>query len=327
MQESKKTHWASLNEVSFVAGMRLLFWVYRLFGRWPFRIVLYPVLCWYVLTQSKARHASQTYLRQLNAHGCLRVSTNLLGVIRHFAAFAETILDKMLLWGGLFKVDQVEYYGQESLHRQVVEKKGAILICSHLGNIDMCRVLSRRFPEVRLTILVHTKHAQSFNRMMAKLNPDSQLDLLQVTEMTPATAILLAERVAQGGFVVIAGDRVPVSPNPRVTIANFLGKPAAFPIGPYVLASLLRCPVYLLFSLPVNGVPQVHFELLCEAVNPKRSERERTFQILASKYAERLGAFCERAPLQWFNFYDFWHLAGDSTSSAASQLEISDASR
>lgn len=327
MQEAKKTHWASLNEVSFVAGMRLLFWIYRLFGRWPFRIVLYPVLSWYVLTQSKARNASQTYLQQLNVHASLQVSTSLSGVIRHFAAFAETILDKMLLWGGLFKVDQVEYYGQECLHQQIAEKKGAVLICSHLGNVDMCRVLSRRYPEVKLTILVHTKHAQSFNRMMAKLNPNSQLDLLQVTEMTPATAILLAERVAQGGFVVIAGDRVPVSPNPRVTIANFLGKPAAFPIGPYVLASLLRCPVYLLFSLPVNGVPQVHFELLCASVNPKRAEREQVFQTLASKYAERLGAFCERAPLQWFNFYDFWHMAGDSTSNAASQLEISDASR
>jgi predicted LPLAT superfamily acyltransferase len=324
MQESKKTHWANLNEVSFVAGMRLLFWIYRLFGRWPFRIVLYPVLCWYVLTQAKARNASQTYLQQLNAHASLQVSSSIFGVIQHFAAFAETILDKMLLWGGLFKVDRVEYHGQETLHRQVVEKKGAILVCSHMGNIDMCRVLSRRFPDVKLTILVHTKHAQSFNRMMAKLNPDSQLDLVQVTEMTPATAILLAEKVAQGGFIVIAGDRIPVSPNPRVTIANFLGRPAAFPIGPYVIASLLRCPVYLLFSLPVDGVPQVHFELLCESVNPKRSEREQIFQMLARKYAERLSVFCERAPLQWFNFYDFWHLP---SCSATSQLEIPDASR
>jgi len=324
MQETKSKHWANLNEVSFVAGMRLLFWIYRLFGRWPFRFVLYPVLCWYVLTQKKARQASRLYLQQLNAHNAMQVSTTFYGVLKHFAAFAETILDKMLLWGGLFKVDQVEYYGQASLHQQVENKKGALLICSHLGNIDMCRVLSRRYPDIKLTILVHTKHAQSFNRMMAKLNPDSQLDLLQVTEMTPATAILLAERVAQGGFVVIAGDRVPVSPNPRVTMAEFLGKPAAFPIGPYVLASLLQCPVYLLFSLPIQGVPQVHFELLSESVNPKRAEREQVFQSLANKYAQRLNFFCASAPLQWFNFYDFWHPVNRVPTS---QLDISDASR
>jgi predicted LPLAT superfamily acyltransferase len=27
------------------------------------------------------------------------------------------------------------------------------------------------------------------------------------------------------------------------------------------------------------------------------------------EYACRLEHFCLRAPLQWFNFYDFWHLS------------------
>ena len=36
-------HWAQINEFSFVAGMRLLFWLCRLVGRWPFRLILYPV--------------------------------------------------------------------------------------------------------------------------------------------------------------------------------------------------------------------------------------------------------------------------------------------
>ena len=46
----QRRHWAALNEFSFVSGMRLLFWICRWFGRWPFRLVLYPVLLWYVLT-------------------------------------------------------------------------------------------------------------------------------------------------------------------------------------------------------------------------------------------------------------------------------------
>ena len=52
-------HWAAIEEASFVAGMRLLFWVCRVFGRWPFRIVLYPVLLWYVLTQPRARCSAE----------------------------------------------------------------------------------------------------------------------------------------------------------------------------------------------------------------------------------------------------------------------------
>ncbi len=61
-------HWAQINEFSFVAGMRLLFLALsRLFGRWPFRLVLYPVLLWYVLTKPAARAASSDYLKRLRS--------------------------------------------------------------------------------------------------------------------------------------------------------------------------------------------------------------------------------------------------------------------
>ncbi|MFZ6721202.1 acyltransferase [Undibacterium sp. Ji49W] len=315
-QAATGRHWASMNEVSFVAGMRLLFWIFRYFGRWPFRIVLYPVLLWYVLLHTAPRRASLDYLRRIHAYRTVRQGW--LGVFWHFGAFAESILDKMLLWGGLFKTEQVQYHGQEQMHAQLLTRRGAVLICSHQGNLEMCRVLSRDFPDVKLTILVHTKHAQAFNRMLGQLDPHSQMDLLQVTEMTPATAMLLAEKIAEGGFVVIAGDRIPVAPQPRVACAKFLGKDAAFPVGPYVLASILQCPVYLLFSLQLEGVPQVRFELLRESVRLPRKARDELLQELIAAYAARLEHYCVQAPLQWFNFYDFWHIP---------HLEQTDASR
>ena len=58
-------HWAQIDEVSFVAGMRLLFWLGRVLGRWPFRVVLYPVLLWYAIAKPWARAASQDYLRRM----------------------------------------------------------------------------------------------------------------------------------------------------------------------------------------------------------------------------------------------------------------------
>lgn len=315
MSASKK-HWANVNEVSFVAGMRFLFRVYRLFGRWPFRVVLYPVLFWYVLTQPLSRRASLDYLHRVNHYA--QVPVGMAGVLRHFAAFAESILDKMLLWGGLFKTERVEYRGAEQLDRLIAEKRGALMICAHLGNLELCRVLARQHANMRLTILVHTKHARAFNQMLATLDPASQLNLMQVTEMTPATAMLLSEKIADGEFVVIAGDRVPVSTQPRVAMADFLGAPAAFPIGPYVLASILQCPTYLLFSLQRGTHAEVSFELLRESVKLPRKDRDEALRPLVADYATRLQHHCLRAPLQWFNFYDFWHLP---------VLEKTDASR
>lgn len=295
-------HWASINESSFVAGMRLMFWICRVCGRWPFRIVLYPVLAWYVLAKPAARRASSAYLARAGA------SAGFVGVMRHFGAFAETILDKMLLWGGLFDTSRVRIHGLAPMLRLLEEKRGAVLVCSHLGNADLCRVLSHQQAGLKLTVLVHTRHARAFNDMLARIDPRSQMNLLQVTEMNPATAMLLAEKVAQGEFIVIAGDRIPVSPQPRVALAPFLGRAAAFPVGPYVLASILQCPLCLMFSQRGQDGYEIHFEQLQGSVRLPRKGREQALAELAGAYAARLQYHCQRAPLEWFNFYDFWHL-------------------
>jgi predicted LPLAT superfamily acyltransferase len=304
-------HWAAINEASFVAGMRLLFWVCRVFGRWPFRVLLYPVLLWYVATQGRARRVSNDYLARVGQ------PAGLFGVLRHFASFAESILDKMLLWGGLFDLSGVRVIGAEPLLQRIRERKGAMLMCAHLGNLDLCRALSMRTPGLKITVLVHTRHAQAFNNMLGKLDPRSQLNLMQVTEMTPAMAMQLSERIEQGEFVVIAGDRVPVSPNPRVARAPFLGQEAAFPVGPYVMASVLGCPLYTLFATRQKEGYELHFERLREVVSLPRRGREAALDELAADFAGRLEHHVRRAPLEWFNFYDFWQLPDPEDSHAA----------
>jgi predicted LPLAT superfamily acyltransferase len=335
-------HWAQINEVSFVGGMRLLFAIYRLFGRWPFRLVLYPVIAWYVLTKPAARRASLDFLKQLARYRAgstgqaagvgasagigTRVRADWSGVMRHFASFGESILDKMTVWGGLFDMSSVKQVGRELLEADIAAGRGGLLICTHLGNLELCRVVSRQSAKMKLTVLVHTKHARAFNKMLAQLAPDSTLNLMQVTDMSPATAIELSERVAHGEFVVIAGDRIPVSAKPRVSFAPFLGRSAPFPVGPYVLASLLQCPVYLMFSRRTRKGAQLNFERFRDRIVLPRNARQQTFDTLTAAYAQRLQHYCLRTPLQWFNFYDFWQMpAADTASPKAGHDDTSSA--
>jgi predicted LPLAT superfamily acyltransferase len=304
-------HWAAINEATCVAGMRLLFWVCRTFGRWPFRIVLYPVLLWYVATQPRARRASAAYLARVGR------PAGVTGVLRHFGAFAEAILDKMLLWGGAFDFGQVRLHGADALLESARAGRGALLVCAHLGNLDLCRALSLRTPGLRVTVLVHTKHAQAFNDVLAQLDPRSRLNLMQVTDMDAAMAMQLSERIGRGEFVVIAGDRVPVSANPRVALAPFLGRTAAFPIGPYVMAAVLGCPLVAMFATRTGAGYDVHFEPLRDKVVLPRRERAQALAALAGTYAARLEHHARRAPLEWFNFYDFWHLPETDSPDAA----------
>lgn len=311
LKHAEARHWAAINEASFVGGMRLLFWICRVFGRWPFRLALYPVLLWYVATQGRARRASSAYLARIGApHGFT-------GVVRHFGAFAEAILDKMLLWGGLFDFSTVSLHGAEPLLEMIETRRGALLVCAHLGNLDLCRALSLRTPGLKVTVLVHTRHAQAFNAMLARLDPRSQLNLMQVTEMTPAMAMQLSERIERGEFVVIAGDRVPVSAAPRVAMAPFLGQQAAFPVGPYVMAAVLGCPIYTMFAVRQGARHELHFECLRERVSLPRAARERALGELAADFAARLERHARCAPLEWFNFYDFWQQPGSERPDAA----------
>ena len=309
MTFNRHRHWAQLNEFSFIAGMRLLFWVARIFGRWPFRLALYPVALWYLLARPPARAASRDYLRRMaHFNPALKIDSGPLGVLRHFVSFGESILDKMLLWSGSWDFDSVNCHGREIIVEQIAARRGAILICAHLGNLELCRVLARQQPKFKLTVLLHTRHAARFNRLLAQLNPESELDLMQVTEMTPATAVSLADKVAHGEFVAIAGDRVPVTMNGRTAEATFLGKTARFPVGPYVLADLFRCPVFLLFCRRTGSGWEVHFEPFRHSIELPHAKRDASLAALVVDYARRLEYFCQRAPLEWYNFYDFWNV-------------------
>lgn len=312
-------HWAQINEAGFIGGMRFLFGIHRWFGRWPFRLLLYPVIAWYVATRPLARRASADFLRRVRVLNPASTSDTsagwtvnglpgIAGVLQHFASFGESILDKMAVWSGTFDLDSVQHRGGDYLKQCIENGHGGLLICTHLGNLELCRVMSQQRINMRLTVLVHTKHAQVFNRLLAQLSAHSTLNLLQVTEMSPATAIDLAARVARGEFVVIAGDRIPVSPQPRVSFAPFMGQPAPFPVGPYVLASVLQCPVMLMFSERTRHGAVLHFEPFRDRIVLPRKAREAAFSELTAAYAARLEAHALRTPLQWFNFYDFWEL-------------------
>ena len=315
-------HWAQIDEVGFIAGMRLLFWLGRVFGRWPFRVVLYPVLLWYVLAKPCARAASKDYLRRIaELDGSAGRVIGVMDVLQHFASFGESILDKLLLWCGLFDTSAVEIHGVEQIAAQIAGKRGGLIISSHLGNLELCRVMSKRQPGLKLTVLLHTKHATRFNQLLAQINPDSQLNIVQVTELTPHMAALLEEKIDHGEFVAIAGDRIPVAPQPRVAQARFLGARAPFPVGPYVMANLFQCPVYLLFSFSRGRRWEIYIELFRRSIALPRKDRSAALDALAGAYAARLETYCRQAPLQWFNFYEFW-LIGRANDSDTNPLSL-----
>lgn len=303
-------HWARIGESSCVLGMWLLYGVHRLLGRLPFRLCLYPVVLWYWATRPLARRSSLEYLQRLQAAHAGTVcpvgeSPGLRHSLRHFLSFAETILDKMLAFSGRYRFEQVRWHGVEPVLRLVEQGRGGLFVTAHLGCLELCSALAERCPGLRLTVLVHTAHAERFNALLRRLAPDSRVQLLQVTAVDAATAVVLAQRVADGEFVAIAGDRVPVRQS-KVAHATFLGHEAAFPAGPWVLGALLKCPVILLACVREGAAHAVRFETVAERVQLPRGQRDAALARHAADFAQRLEQLLQRAPYDWFNFFPFW---------------------
>ena len=300
-------HWAAVEENSLLWGIRALVWVYRLFGRWVFRLFLRPVVSYYFIAGRLARESSRDYLRHLAGfYPELGIGSGLWQSYRHFLSFGETLLDKIVVWTGNITPEQVDFPNRQLLLDLIDQKRGAMLLSGHIGNLEICQAIATMRGHIHLNILVHTKHAEKFNRLLGSRG-SATIQLIQVTELSPAIAISLQEKIERGEFLVMVGDRVPVQGS-RTVSASFLGEDAEFPQGPYLLASLLRCPVFTLFCFPVDGRFKIHLEPFAASIRIPRGDPQRSQALaaLARQYAERLEAYCRIAPLQWFNFYPYW---------------------
>lgn len=310
----RRTHWSRTPERGSLLGMQIMLASYRLLGRRGFSLLLYPVIGYFWLTGRAQREASRAYLARLEtfagAQGVV-LPAEPRSSFRHFLRFGEAALDKLAGWRGDITEQEVELVGAEHYQAAINSGKGVLLLGSHLGDLELCRALGSRKQGLRINALVFTRHAARFNALLKQINPDSHLNLIQVQELGADTAILLKEKLEQGEWVVIVGDRTSVTREKRVIWADFLGAPAPFPLGPFVLSSVLGCPVYLMFGLKEQGRFRVHFEPFADGQPLPRQGRQ---QILASRvqaYADRLQHHCLRAPLDWFNFFDFWQLTDE----------------
>ena len=137
-----------------------------------------------------------------------------------------------------------------------------------------------------------------------------RLCLIPVDGLSAATAALLAQRVDAGELVAIAGDRLLTGGAGESLTTPFLGAPAAFPIGPYVLAAALGCPLIALFATRRGETYRISVERLAERVVLPRRGRQEAVRGLLERFAALLAAECRAAPLQWFNFYPFWFPPG-----------------
>ncbi len=315
----KGSHWSQLRESGAYGGMVLGVACYKLLGRQGMRLLLYPIIGYFFLRNGQARRTSREFLArvyrfQLNSDsgsqqpaGYFLRPPGLLESFRHFMKFGRSVIDRIGSWSGDIKRDDAVFVGRQQLLDCIESGRGGILLTSHLGNAEMFRALVDKVAGVKMNVLVFNDNAAQINRLMKRLNPRADLELIQISTVDPGTAMMLNEKVTNGEFLVVAADRTSPTAPEKSMLAPFLGQKAAFPQGVFILAGLLDCPVFLLFCLE-QGKHHFYLEHFADSMPIPRRQRATLLQGYIERYAQRLQHYVLMAPDQWFNFFDFWAL-------------------
>ncbi|MGY1425990.1 acyltransferase [Lysobacter sp. A289] len=286
--------------------LRMIVAIARGAGRWPARLLLFPITAYFLLMRGPERRASRAYLTRV-----LGRPARLTEVARHIHAFAATILDRVFLLGGELDRFDVRVQGASASLAQIARGRGALMFGSHLGSFEVLRVLSTTLPEVQLRVVLDVGHNPALTALLDALNPAVARTVIDAGQGGPSVLLAIKEATDAGALVALLVDRVqPGQPSHPV---EFLGDVARFPLAPWQLASVLDVPLVLGFGLYRGGNRyDLVFEVLSEGLSIPRKERPAKLAALVQGYASRLQHHACSAPYNWFNFYDFWQADDDA---------------
>lgn len=302
-------HWAKHQERGNAFVLRLTSFLAMHSPLWLLRVVVSVVVFFYYVIEHKARRnitQYQQYIKQTFPQKSASLASPV-SVFKQFYQFGLCIVDRFAVWQGRIRYADLTIHDYDNIHAEIDRKgqRGQMLICSHLGNVDIARALVEHHQGFVMNVLMHSGHAVEFNRQLQKAGA-SHLNVIEVSTLDATVMMELQQRLERGEWLAMAADRIPIRGN-KNTRVNFLGHSTIFPQGPWLLASLLRVPVNVLFCLKEHNNYHLYLERMVEQVSLPRGKREESIQAYAQQYADILAKYCCQSPWQWFNFFEFWN--------------------
>jgi len=293
--------WVARRERGSDFALWLMARISLLAGRRASRVVLRAIALYFLVVAGGARRASLGYLSRV-----LGRRARWSDAYRHLFTFATTIHDRVYLLHERSDLFDIRIRGADALH-EAAGRGGILLFGAHLGSFELLRSAARLRPGLRLCMAMYPDNARRIGRALAAINPRLAPDILPLGRLD--AMIRVHERLEAGTMVGLLADRGLRAD--AMAQAPFLGEPAKFPEGPFRMAALLRRPVFFVAGLHRGGN---RYEVRFEALAPRPGDEGLRFPdgpALLARYVEALERHCREAPLNWFNFYDFWSNAPD----------------
>lgn len=282
-------------------------WFIRAVGQPGVILGSLPVALLALALDPRARRESMRYFRHLRPG---LGGDEALGLAwRHLSAFGRVLSDRMLAYSDPQRMRiEFEQHGGARLRQAVRAPRGCLLLSAHLGNWELAGQLLQRLlcERTQRAHIVMIESEDPAVRQLVRTHMGDQPPTLIDPRDGMAASLAIHAALAAGDTVCMLADRaMPGQPAQRV---SFLGRPAAFPVGPFQIAAITGCEVVPCFLLKRS---RCHYALVVDQpwrIDPTQSRAGRRALIdrHLRQWVARLEAVLRRHPFQWHNFSDFW---------------------
>lgn len=294
-------HWTARRERGSRFAVFLIVSIARVLGRRVARLILHPVVIYFLLTAPKARAASMDYLRRV-----LGREPRWRDRYRHIHYFASATLDRVYMFGNSNEALQRTRHNYQVIMDHRERGGGAILLVAHLGSFEVLRGMGGQRAGVTLRVLMDRATGAKANAIFSAVDATMTERVIDTSGSDVDRILKVKAALDRGEMIGLMADRY--QPGERTVDCQFLGGSAPFPLSPWLLAGLTHAPVILAFGLYRGGnCYELHFEQFSERLTLSRANRQSEAREHAQAYAARLEHYARKAPYNWFNFYDFWH--------------------
>ncbi len=302
----------------------LTFWCLRHFPRFFTNFIVWCASLFYFIFDRRSRTEAIRYQKVLKEFNPgLKMMP-----LRQLVSFALSLVEKIDCWTNSenpipFENIRLHDDNAPELISQLNEKRGAFVFISHFGNFEVLRSLASAHKmgvqrEVPFTVISDNDVSSEFSKVLQKIAPNFFENTVTINEITPATIERFMDTISRGGLVVCAGDRLSKNASGRIVAQDFLGKPAPFSYGAFLLAVLLDAPIYFIFGFKKSNLFfsrkfEMYVRKARTQVSSSRKKRDECIKGLCSEYARTLEEFCGIYPYQWYNFFDFWAFPSENS--------------
>ena len=237
--------------------------------------------------------------------------------LRMFSEFAFCTSEAMERYSSRPQPVQIDRPRQDAVLAALGEGRGAVVVTGHIGSWD---IAAKKLGDAGCRIhLVMSREANAAAQDFVETARTRAGVQVVVSDASVFSSLRLLRALRRNEVVAIQLDRATgVS---GVRWLPFLGAPAPFPSGPFVLARLAGAPLIPVFA-PRLG--RRHYRIhVGQTVSVPRAARDpRVLDRVMLEVVVQLEEVVRRYPWQWFQFAPFWPEPAQGAGSVAGNEEV-----